>query len=327
MGELLLGKKAGYRAAAWGAVIGTLPDLDILANPFIDMVNQLYFHRNITHSLFFAIAISPVMGWLINKYHKQLDISWMNWANMTFWVILTHILIDLLTNYGTQLFQPFSDYPASMDSIFIIDPLYTLPLLFGLIISLTLRRDSSWRSTINRTGLIISTLYLVWGLAIKTHVNQVFNESFVNQYGDNEKMKTVPNGPTTFLWTGYIIQQDTIYQSLYSIFDEERDLRFQPIPRNSHYILPYSGDRAVKALMWFNRGFYTLEKESENIILYDLRFGRGDFWINKDEEYVWGNKILINESGNAHTFDLIEPDIEVRSRNLQLFWDRIWGVQ
>lgn len=53
IGEAYLGKKAGYRAAVWGCVIATTPDLDIIVNPFVDSVNELYSHRNITHSLFF----------------------------------------------------------------------------------------------------------------------------------------------------------------------------------------------------------------------------------------------------------------------------------
>ena len=326
VGEALLGKKAGYRAAAWGAVLGTLPDLDILINPFVDTVNELYFHRNITHSFFFALLISPFIGWGIDKVHAQLEIGWKRWANLSFWVIATHILIDIPTTYGTQALQPFTNYPVTTDSIFIIDPLYTVPLLLGLLVSLFLNRTSNKRRIINYAGLTISTFYLVWGLGIKAHVHGTFQESFTQQYGNYEKMKTTPNGPTTFLWNGYIVKNDTLYHSLYSIFDESNDLEFKSIPRNSDKIEPYINDRALEALMWFSRGYYTVEETDDgDLLYYDLRFGRDDLWLTDQGDFVWRNRLIFDDAGNAHTFEQDLPSFDARSENLGLFWNRIWG--
>ena len=326
VGEALLGKKTGYRAAAWGAVLGTFPDLDILINPFVDSVNELYFHRNITHSFFFALAASPFFGWLIDKIHHQLEIGWRPWANLSFWVLFTHILIDIPTTYGTQAFQPFTNYPVTTDSIFIIDPLFTTPLFTGLLCALILKRKSNTGAILNRAGLIIASLYMLTALGIKSHVHTVFQESFKNQYGYYEQVKTSPNGPSTFLWNGYIIKQDTVYHSLFSIFDESTDLEFTAIPRNTHLIEPFEGDRAYEALMWFSRGYYSTEETEEgDIILYDLRFGRDDFWVTEEGDFVWGNKLIFDDDGNAHTFEQSLPSFDVRSRNLRLYWNRIWG--
>ncbi len=326
VGEALLGKKVGYRAAVWGAVLGTVPDLDILINPFVDSVNELYFHRNITHSFFFAIAVSPIFGWIINKIHNQLEVGWKKWANLSFWVILTHILIDIPTTYGTQALQPFSNYPVATDSFFIIDPLFTLPILIGLLLSLFFQRSSALRLHLNRAGLLIGALYLLWGFGIKAHVHSVIEESFNEQYGYIEKIKTTPNGPTTFLWSGYLVKNDTLYHSLYSIFDDSTDLKFRKIPRNSDIIKPYLNDRALEALMWFSRGYYTVDLTSEgDLIYYDLRFGREDLWLSENGEFVWSNKIIFDDDGKAHNFDQSIPSFDARARNLRLFWDRIWG--
>lgn len=326
VGEAVLGKKVGYRAALWGAALGTLPDLDILANPFIDSVNELYFHRNVTHSFLFAIVSAPLFGWAINKVHSQLKVGWKKWAYLSFWVIFTHILIDIPTTYGTQALQPFTNYPITTDSIFIIDPLFTLPLLIGLLLSLCFKRTSNLRLHFNRAGLLISTLYLLWGFGIKAHVHAVFEESFLEQYGYIEKLKTTPNGPTTFLWNGYLKKNDTLYHSLYSIFDTSTDLEFREIPRNTEKIETFQNDRAIKALNWFSRGYYSAEiNAEEDLIYYDLRFGRDDFWLSDDGEFVWGNKIILDDNGNAHNFDQSIPAFDARAKNLRLFWDRIWG--
>lgn len=326
VGEAFLGKKAGFRAAAWGAFLGTLPDLDIIVNPFLDSVSELYFHRSITHSFFFVICVSPIFGWFLNNIHSQLEIGWKKWSGYVFWIFLTHILIDLPTTYGTQIFQPFTNLPFTTDAMFIIDPLFTLPLLGGLLASMIFRRKTDLGRTLNVCGLIFAAMYILWGHAIKSHVHWVYDQSFQNQYGYYEQMKTTPNGPTTFLWTGYVLKADTIYQSVYSIFDDSSDLTFRKIPRNSYLLDPYENDRAYEALLWFSRGYYTAEIDDEGTLtFYDLRFGRGDFWVSDESTFVWANHIIIDENGDAESFDQFVPSFEARSQNLKLFWNRIWG--
>ena len=42
VGELVLGKRLGNRAIAWGALVGTLPDLDIIFTPLFDHAGWLW---------------------------------------------------------------------------------------------------------------------------------------------------------------------------------------------------------------------------------------------------------------------------------------------
>lgn len=70
-GELVLGKKIGNRAMMWGAIGGTIPDLDVLANFMLTDVEALAFHRGISHSFFFA-ALSPFLfGWLVHRLYDS----------------------------------------------------------------------------------------------------------------------------------------------------------------------------------------------------------------------------------------------------------------
>ena len=164
VGEAVLGKKAGYKAAAWGVVLGTVPDLDILLNPFMDAVGEIRFHRSFTHSITFCVLASPVFGWLINKIHQKDGIGWLPWTKLAFLAFLTHAMIDIPTTYGTQFLYPFTNTPFTTDSIFIIDPLYTFPLLFGVITAQFLKRTSSTRRIFNYAGLFLSSLFSVYDL-------------------------------------------------------------------------------------------------------------------------------------------------------------------
>lgn len=69
VGEVILGKKAGNRAMLWGAIAGTLPDLDVVANVVSDEISALAFHRAITHSALFAVAAPLGLAWLTHRIY------------------------------------------------------------------------------------------------------------------------------------------------------------------------------------------------------------------------------------------------------------------
>ena len=71
MGEAALGKKVGNRAMLWGAVGGTIPDLDVLGNFMMDEIGALAFHRAISHSFFFACTAPVLLGWLTWKFYQS----------------------------------------------------------------------------------------------------------------------------------------------------------------------------------------------------------------------------------------------------------------
>lgn len=71
VGEVVLGKKMGNKAMFWGAVGGTIPDLDVITKPLFTEVQSLAFHRGISHSFFFAILGGLLFGWLIHRLYAS----------------------------------------------------------------------------------------------------------------------------------------------------------------------------------------------------------------------------------------------------------------
>src|SRR5690606_2729107 len=132
---------------------------DILANYFTDMVTAIEWHRGITHSVFFSLLFAPVFGWLIHKLERKQPATWSDWSRLMFWGLLTHPILDAFTTWGTQLFWPFPTKLA-FQSIFVIDPLYTMPFLIFLILTMFQKRDAPKRARYNRLGLIVSSSYL-----------------------------------------------------------------------------------------------------------------------------------------------------------------------
>src|SRR5690606_14313985 len=126
---------------------------------------------------------------------------------LAMWLVLvTHPLLDTMTVYGTQLLMPFTDHPFAIGSVFIIDLAYTLPLIVGVVAALRLKnaRGFKW----NAVGLVLSTLYLVWGVVAQHHVERIARHSLVEQ-GINAKALLVTPAPfNTVLWRLVAIAPD-----------------------------------------------------------------------------------------------------------------------
>lgn len=109
----MLGKKVGNRAMIWGAVAGTIPDLDIIANLFTDDIHSLAIHRGFSHSIVFAIITAPVFGWLIwQLYQRKIDRSKIYKGSVS-----ALIVIPILFLLGTMTFQPILEGEFSTGSV------------------------------------------------------------------------------------------------------------------------------------------------------------------------------------------------------------------
>ena len=95
----------------WGAIAGTVPDLDVFI-PMGDAVADFTYHRSFSHSLFVLAALTPLFVWLILKIHPQTRGLRIRWGITIYAVFATHVLLDSLTVYGTQIFWPLSEHPA-----------------------------------------------------------------------------------------------------------------------------------------------------------------------------------------------------------------------
>ena len=329
IGEAVLGKKIGNKAPLWGAFFGVVPDLDVLASPFISEVQALAVHRGITHSLFFSVVAALFFGWVIHRYRKKENVSQWEWSAMVFGALITHIFVDVCTSYGTQVLQPFSNYSLSFNSIFIIDPFYTFPLAAGILTALFMKRNSTGRLWANFLGLAVSSLYLIAGFGIKSHVDAVFQENFAQQQIQPDQYMTTSMPLTQFLWVAYARTGDTVHAGLYSIFDDDRSVTFHQIDRNSQLVEPYFGDEAMDRILWFSRGYFTAEKRDGGLYMYDLRFGRSDLWLSSEPApMVWSYRLELNPDATRATgFSQPEPGFDFSRNQFQKLIDRISGQE
>lgn len=183
VGQAVGHRRLGYRAAAVGALAGALPDVDVLFSLGGDYFDQLVSHRGITHSLFFAPVVGPLLGtlgWWIERRRGRFRGAGpaaadpcapgtaaagagrlRGWISVVTLALLSHPLLDYLTPYGTQLLLPFSDARFAVNAMPIIDPFYTLLLVLGLLAAARLWRDRAERVAL--LTLAVSCTYLGYG--------------------------------------------------------------------------------------------------------------------------------------------------------------------
>ena len=280
VGEATAGKQVGRRALLWGAICGTLPDLDVFI-PLGDAVRDFTYHRSFSHSLFVLAALTPLLVWLILKLHPNTREHKWRWFALVYLVFATHVLLDSFTVYGTQIFWPLITTPMTWSTIFIIDPLYTLPLLIGIIAALIAGRRWSWGYTINTIGLMLSTGYLVWTLGAKWHVENVVRNAIAGQNITNVKVLTTPTPFNSLLWRVLMVDDTNYYEGFYSVLDKDKTIRFEPYLRSLDLVKPLTDSWPMQRLQWFTKDFYAAGVVNNSIIITDLRMGT-------EPEYVFG---------------------------------------
>jgi inner membrane protein len=258
VGTAVLGRKVGPRAALWGAVCSTLPDLDVFI-PHGDPVRDFTFHRAESHSLFWLTVASPAIAWLIARLERRSGATFRDWLLLAWLAMLVHPLLDALTVYGTQLLLPFSDYPVGIGSVFIIDPLYTVPLLAGLLGWWWLRQRAP-RSAMrwNHWGLAISTLYLGWTVAAQSYVAADVQRSLATTPLAAGKVLVTPAPLNSLLWRVVVMDDDAYHEGFRSIFDADNPVALVRHASDPALLDTVRDEWSVRRLAWFSRGFYAV---------------------------------------------------------------------
>ena len=277
-GEIALGKKIGNKAILFGAIGGTIPDLDVLIGKlfYTNEIDSLAFHRGIMHSIPFAIVGALIFGFLSYKvydygYLRRGTTSLKDWIWLFFLSILTHPILDSFTPYGTQLFLPFSDYRVAFNNIAVVDPLYTLPLLLCVSITMFFNRKNSKRKTWTKAGLYLSSAYMIFTIGNKLYVDHFFKTSFNQAKINYSRFSAQPTILNNFLWYAVAETDKNYTVSFYSIFDDTNTPpNFINIPKN-HKVLDVDHPD-IKTLRWFSNEFYTLSILNNKIIYKDLRY-------------------------------------------------------
>lgn len=267
--EVCAGKILKNRTFLYGAVLGTIPDLDVVVGLFLNPVDGIMIHRGMSHSVLFFLLLAPVLGWLISKKEKG-KINFTEATKMAFWCLFTHVLLDGFTSWGTQILWPM-DYRFALKTIFVIDPLYTIPLLITLVM-VWKTKEALLRKKYILRGLFLSSGYLLLSCFIKLYALNHFEKALTAQGIPYAEIIVKPTAFNLILWNANVSTADAYLLGDYSLFDSQ-PISFTSYAKNTALESQLKGNSDFEKLKKVSEGWYLISKQNESFYFNDLRFG------------------------------------------------------
>lgn len=193
------------RLTLCGALAGMAPDLDVFIASDVDPLMFLVFHRQFTHALvFIPIGALIVAGCLFPFLRKSLEFKHVYIACLLGYA--THGFLDSCTSYGTQLFWPFSDYRVAWNTVSVLDPAFTIPLLLAVIAGLIWRRG--WLPWFGLTWVIA---YLLIGVFQSQRALDAGEQLAMARGHVPERLTIKPGFANQLLWRSIYEHNDVFY--------------------------------------------------------------------------------------------------------------------
>jgi len=311
----MLGKRLGNRALAWGALFGTLPDLDVVFAPLLDHAGMLWWHRGPSHSLLVMVLASWVLGpWLAKLWKREkIGRAWAGWFVFAVWS--THVLIDCFTVYGTSVLWPFSEYRVGFNHLFIIDFFFTMPMLVALVWLAFLRTKKQLpkRRRLNAWGLGLATSYALLSVAMKLAASAGFDADLARRGVTYERRMEAPTPFNILLWRSVVDRGDEFWVGYRTVFENHATpVRWTVYPQHAETLTGMETLREVQRVQWFSDGWWIARKHAKGVWMGDLRFGEARAWGEKkgmvDNRLSFAWNVLPNEDS-----DRLQPLRPVRA--------------
>lgn len=267
----VLGRIQGRRSLVYGAALATLPDLDVIIR-YADPVSQMTYHRGFSHSLFVLSGLALLLAWLVGRCWPGKGYT-LPRLFLAFWLVLvTHPVLDAFTVYGTQLFWPLQTTPLSWAAVFIIDPVYTLPLLAAVIYA-SIRGVTAKATRWLSLALLFSTAYLGFGLAGRMAAEQRFEAALDQQGIVVSEVRAVPIAFNSLVWRVLAKTPDGgYYEGISSMFDRQAP-EMQRLPRNLELAGALADHPLHQRLRWFTDDWLRYDQVGDALVVTDLRMG------------------------------------------------------
>ena len=303
-----------------GFLSGMAPDLDIFIKSTTDPLLFLEFHRQFTHSLIFI----PIGGLICASIFYLLfrNIIQLTFKQTFIYATLgygTHGLLDACTSYGTLLLWPFSFERFSWNNISIVDPLFTLPILFLIIISIY--KKSSFYS---KVAMCWAITYLSLGLFLNLYAKNI-TQDLINSRGHQSTNITIkPSLGNLFLWKSIYEYKDFFYTDGIRILPSKKILNGTRVKKlniqNSFPNLDKESQqfKDIQRFAWFSNHHLAISEINPNIII-DARYSL----LPNQISGLWGIEINEHLGQTEHVKFITNRDMS--SKRLKMLWDMIWS--
>ncbi len=299
-----------------GAALGTLPDLDVVIDYGSDVANFTY-HRGFSHSLFVLAPFSVLLWGVLKGVWKPVGSAPKHWFFAITLSLVTHPLLDAHTVYGTQLWWPIPTNPIMWSTLFIIDPLYTLPILAAALLVLWRPRQASSRTWL-LAGLLLSQTYLIWSWVAKFQVTTKIQQSLDNRGIPNARFLSTPTPMNTLMWRAVVLTDNGYLEGLYSLPVDRGRIQWRSHEFNRNLLVDTQDIWAVDRLRWFTSDFVSAQQVGNRLVVTDLRMG------TLYPSYVFRHQVAHFGPRGWEPSEPMRESVELPTEDLGFLWQRLW---
>ena len=315
-----------------GALAGMAPDLDILIQSAKDPILFLEYHRQFTHSLVFipfgalicALVFYPLihLRWLQGRWPAS-KLSFVQIYLFCFLGYATHGVLDACTSYGTQLFWPFSNERFAWNVVSIIDPLFTLPVIFFIILA-------AYRKNVRyaRIAFIYAVVFLSLGLVQYQRAERAVLALAEQRGHQVERVHLKPSFANRHVWKMiyeydgryYVDAVKLLWNTKYVMgtsiqkLDVQRDFPWLPVESQQA--------KDIERFRWFSDGFLAVSTRNPNLIM-DVRYS----FLPNEINPMWGVEISKQDidDGNLDAYADYQMIRNVDERTGKAYFEMIFN--
>ncbi len=325
IGETFLGKKIGRWGMLLGGIAKSLPDFDLFYTGLSDPRAYMCEHRAHTHSLFIEALYAIPIAWLLVKLFKQkVSFKWMLLFMLT--CLWGHSLLDWFTNFGTQLLLPFTNASYSLNTLAIVDLLFTIPMLLMVLIVVFYKKNVVRRNKLARATLIYCCVYLGFTFFNKIRAESIAKESMLKNNIPATAHITNPTMLNNILWYSVGSNDSTVFVGEFSLLHGQSPITWHRYPRNQYLMEQCKSKKDVETLKWFSDPYTIAQANGDTLNMYAVKFGRTNMQETElKKTFVFHYKLY--QKNGVEMMGMEEPN--EKNANLKEgfndLWERICG--
>jgi inner membrane protein len=316
-GELTGRRKLGKSALVAGAVANVFPDIDIVAALWLDPADNVLFHRGITHSIFTSLVFAIALSWLIARYRKTPG-EWPFWMRFLLIQFFLHLFVDFFNAYGAGLLEPFFTEKFSLQSLYVVDPFFSIWLIAAAVL-LFLLREEILRRKLAFAVLTMSTLYMTSAIIGRRIVTHAAHDVLAARELKYQRLLVTPTPLNSWLWFVAAETQEGYYLNYISVFHPERIAEFHFIDKGASLVSSVRDTDTFNKLSGFSDGFYTLSQKDGKVVFNNLYFGQIAGWKDPAADFAFyyyldggGDNKFVMQRGRFSSWNKETVDVLLR---------------
>jgi inner membrane protein len=277
VGGFVAVRTIGNRALIIGAIVAAIPCLD-------ELMAHIAFYFGYTysgayfHSIVFLLIASPLIAWILSKLRPGSPYTLAKRCVLVFWILVSHIILDMFTISGVQIFAPFSSWSIAVASIAPVDLFFSF-LLFASIVITLIVKQCKLKTVILWCSLFFTALYLAFSVINKLYIKTEFEYVLQQNNLPHSRIGVFPIAGSNFKWNCIAQNHDSYWQSYLSNFSNN-NADFNTFTQNNHYITDVKKHTTIQSLTKATDNFYHITvsynilSQVPTIIVTDLRYTR-----------------------------------------------------